>query len=136
VRPSRNTAYKAVASGSASPALIVYSDARVTLVRRLAPNRRTLTLHITAVGPRDIPLRGRMVHFYFAHKGAKRMRHVAARRFRQVGRGTFKVAASWGVSGYRRSDRVVACTRERKPDGFGRPVPQDRVCGARTLPMP
>jgi hypothetical protein len=134
VKPDRNTAYKALAGGGQSGVTVVYSDARVAIVRKLSRSHRTLTLGVAAKGPADIPLRGRMVHFYYGHKGAKRLRHVAAHRFRRVRRGQFAVAASWRVSGYRKSDRVIACTRELKPDGFGRPLALDRKCGAKTLP--
>jgi hypothetical protein len=134
VKPDRNTAYRATVGASQSGATVVYSDARVTIVRKLSRDRGTLRLAVSAIGPADIPLRGHMVHFYYGHKGAKRLRHVAARRFRRVRRGEFTVAASWRVSGYSKTDRVIACTRELKPDGFGRPVALDRTCGAKTLP--
>ena len=133
VRPDRNTSFKAIADGAESAAVVVYADARVAFARKLARGGRRLSVGVAAKGPRDLPLKGRVVHFYYRKRGAREFRHVATARFRRVKAGVFATGARWRVRGYSRRDRVIACTKEKTPDAWGRPTALDRVCGAKRL---
>ena len=133
VRPDRNTSFKAIAGSAESAAVVVYADALVAFARKLSRGGRRLSVGVAAKGPRDLPLGGRVVHFYYRKRGARQFRHVAAARFRRVKPGVFATGARWRVRGYSRRDRVIACTKEKTPDAWGRPTAIDRVCGAKRL---
>jgi hypothetical protein len=56
---------------------------------------------------------------------------VGATRWRRRGRLTLSATARYPAGRLGSSDRVLVCTRERRPDAFRERVPGDRTCGAR-----
>jgi hypothetical protein len=81
--------------------------------------------------PRARVLR-RPVYGYLA-RGTKPWRRVARGRW-QLGRRSASVTLRYPRGPLRQADRWLVCTRERKPDAFGRPRAIDPLCGRRTLP--
>jgi hypothetical protein len=93
-------------------------------------SRPRLRVRIYA-SPRAQVLR-RTVYGYLA-RGTKPWRRVA-RGGRQPGKRSVSVTLRYPHGRLRPGDRWLVCTRERKPDAFGRPHAIDPLCGRRTLP--
>ena len=74
----------------------------------------------------------RRVYGYLA-RGTKPWRRVARGRW-QLGKRSASVRLRYPRGRLRPGDRWLVCTRERKPDAFGRPRAIDPLCGRRTLP--
>jgi hypothetical protein len=58
---------------------------------------------------------------------------VTARRWTRSGRSAIVATARFPRGRLGAADRVLVCTREPRPDAFGRPTPVDRRCGAPRL---
>jgi hypothetical protein len=59
---------------------------------------------------------------------------VAARRWKRRSRVALTATATYPAGRLGSADRVLVCTREPRPDAFGKPVAADRHCGAPRLP--
>jgi outer membrane protein assembly factor BamB len=132
--PRRNVRLRARLVGR--PRLIsrpvaVYTDFRITVRKHDAGGRRP-QLRLTIEAPRHAGVLRRRVVGYLA-RGAKPWRRVADGRWRRDAR-TARATLRYPRGRLRRGDRWLVCTRERKPDAFGRPKRIDRLCGRRTLP--
>jgi hypothetical protein len=129
VRPDRNTAFKAVAGGVESAALVVYVDVAGGIRGRAAAGGRWRLTSIV-LGPRDLPYKGKRLHFYAISKDGRTARRIGAKRL-SGSRGTFKAALTTRI----RVKHYAVCIREPKPDAWGRPLAIDRTCGARRLKL-
>jgi hypothetical protein len=127
VRPDRNTAFKAVSRGLESAATIVYVDVGGSLRGRAASGGRWRLASIV-LGPRDLPYKGKRMYFYAISKSGKSASRIGSKRLAgKNGKFTASVTTRVRVKHY------AVCTRERKPDAWGRPLSVDKVCGARRL---
>jgi outer membrane protein assembly factor BamB len=132
--PRRNAQLRARLIGG--PRLVsrpveVYADFRMTVRKRHAGGSRPrLRVRIYAF-PRAQVLR-RRVYGYLA-RGTKPWRRVARGHW-QLGKRSARVTLRYPRGRLRPGDRWLVCTRERKPDAFGRPRAIDPLCGRRMLP--
>jgi outer membrane protein assembly factor BamB len=136
VRPRRNTRYRALAAGLASPSAVVYADL-VSRIRRSSFSGPTFREHWTIKAPRGSRRPARRAHFYVVRAGRRIARHEASARFRRVRPRTYAAAATlpW-LRGPRRNTDVLACYRERTPDAWGRVDAIDPRCGEARLRVP
>ena len=130
VRPDRNTAFKAVADGVASAATVVYVDVAGGIRGGPAPNGRWRVTSVI-VGPRDLPYRGKRVYFYAISKSGRSATRIGSRRLAGSS-GSFRASITTTV----RVRHYAVCVREPTPDAWGRPLPVDKVCGARRMKLP
>jgi outer membrane protein assembly factor BamB len=132
--PRRNARLRARLIGG--PRLVsrpveVYADFPMTVRRRDAGGSRPrLRIRILAF-PGAAVLR-RPVYGYLA-RDTTPWRRVARGRWR-LGRRSASATLRYPRGRLRRGDRWLVCTRERKPDAFGRPRAIDPLCGRRALP--
>jgi hypothetical protein len=131
--PRRNAQLRARLIGE--PGLVsrpvkVYADFPITVRKRDAGGRRP-QLRVRIFAFRSAKIRRRLVFGYLARR--TRWRRVARGRWR-LGTRTASVKLRYPRGRLRPGDRWLVCTRERKPDAFGRPHPIDPLCGRRTLP--
>jgi hypothetical protein len=132
--PRRNAQLRARLIGE--PGLIsrpvkVYADFPMTVRKRDAGGRRP-QLRVRILAFPSAKIRRRLVFGYLA-RGTNPWRRVARGRWR-LGTRTASVKLRYPRGRLRPGDKWLVCTRERKPDAFGRPHPIDPVCGRRTLP--
>jgi outer membrane protein assembly factor BamB len=137
-RPRRNTSYRVVMT-SARP--VVSGAFRVLAgltfgARYVLYPGGTVIGRLRVSGPREVRLGGKRMYVYLFRRGARRVVRVASGRLRRSGRGrTFRARVRFRVSDPRRSDRLLACYRERRDDGFGRHDRSLRLCGRRTISL-
>src|SRR5205814_1299536 len=119
-RPTSNTRLRARLAGNAltSAARQVWADWPAAITR--SGRRATVTVGI----PRGVRGRRHVVHFYLGRRGHAVVHHVARRRLEPISRRAVAASATMPHRLTRR-DRVFACWRERRPDGYGRPSPVD-----------
>lgn len=117
----------------ASAVETVWTDFPLRIVRRGRGGPRPL-VHATVHAPPGTQIRRRVVHGYLLRRGWSAWHRVAARRWQRLGRRSVSVTLRYPRGTLGRRDRVLLCTREPAPDGFGRPTPYDVLCGARRLP--
>jgi outer membrane protein assembly factor BamB len=132
VRPRRNTRYRAVAVGLTSGEATVYANLAATL-RRSSPRGPSFRSTLTLRAPRGARLGARRASLYVLRAGTRTARRVASPRLRRVRSGVFTAAATLRYLRPKRATVVIACYRERRPDAWGKPLPIDTACGARTL---
>ena len=82
------------------------------------------------VGPRDLPYKGRTMHFYAISRSGKTAARIGARRLHGKN-GTFRARLITRL----RARHYAVCVREPKPDAWGRWSAIDRRCGARRLKL-
>jgi len=132
--PRRNAQLRARLVGGprlASRPVEVYADFPMTVRKRDAGGSRPqLRVRIRASAGAKV-LR-RPVFGYLA-RATKPWRRVARGHW-QRGRRSASVTLRYPRGRLRPGDRWLVCTRERKPDAFGRPRAIDPLCGRRTLP--
>jgi hypothetical protein len=132
VRTQHNTRYRAVAVGLTSGEKPVYADLAATL-RRGSPGGPTFRSKLTLRAPRGSRAPARRVAFYVLRAGKRTARLVAAPRLRRLRSGVFHASATLRYLRPKRATIVIACYRERTPDAWGKPLPIDKLCGARRL---
>jgi hypothetical protein len=79
-------------------------------------------------------VRARRVVFYVAAATDTAWQRVDAVRWKRRGRDTLTATATFPAGRLGADDRVLVCTRERRPDPYGEPLALDRACGTRQLP--
>lgn len=117
--------------GLVSKPVKVYADFPMTVRKRDAGGRRA-QLRVRVFAFRSAQIRRRLVFGYLA-RGTKPWRRVARGQWR-LGTRTASVTLRYPRGRLGPGDRWLVCTRERKPDAFGRPHPIDPLCGRLTLP--
>jgi hypothetical protein len=137
LRAARNVRLRAVLQGTRpvvrTASLTVWADLPVT-VRRLGAGGHHPRVRVTLLAPPRASIRHRRVAFYLASATDTTWHRVATRRWKR--RKLVKLTATATYPGGRlgSADRVLVCTREPRPDPYGKPVALDRSCGARRLP--
>ena len=117
----------------AHPALTVYTelpDAAAPVGAGGAHPR----VQVALAAPRQAGIRKRRVVFYLARPGDAVWRRIASARWRRARGLALTATATYPAGTLGAADRVLVCTREPRPDAFGRVTPYDRTCGAATLP--
>jgi hypothetical protein len=131
--PSRNAQLRARlvgAPGLISEPVTVYADFPVTVRKRGAGGRHP-RLRVKMLAPAGARVLQRPVFAYLA-RGSEPWTRVDRGRWRSARR-TATVTLRFPRGALRRGDHWLVCTRERKPDAFGRPRPLDPLCGQPTL---
>jgi hypothetical protein len=113
--------------------LTVWAELPVT-VRRLGAGGNRPRVRVTLLAPPRASIRHRRVVFYLASATDTAWRRVAARRWKRRNRVTLTATARYPSGRLGSADRVLVCTREPRPDPYGKPVALDRHCGERRLP--
>jgi hypothetical protein len=131
----RNTRVRAVLSGSqlASSRATIYGELPVRL-RRLHAGGDRPRVRVTVRAPRKAAIRRQRVSFYLAGRRATTWRRVDRRRWHAISARRIAATGAYPAGRLGRRDRVLACTRERRPDAYGRPSPLDPLCGRARLP--
>ena len=114
-----------------SPPVAVYADFPMTVRKRDAGGSRP-RLRVRIFASPRAQVRRRTVYGYLA-SGSRPWRRVARGRW-EPGKRSARVTLRYPRGRLRPADRWLVCTRERKPDAFGRPHALDPLCGRRTLP--
>jgi hypothetical protein len=83
--------------------------------------------------PPKAPVRNRAPVFYLATKDDGTWQRIATGSWTASGERTIVATVPYPAGRLGPNDRVLVCTRERKPDPYGRPTAIDRACGAATL---
>ena len=139
LEPAKNVRLRAVLERARrpvrTPALTVWTELPV-VVRRLSAGGPRPRVRVTLAAPPRAGIRRRRVVFYLASATDTAWRRVTARRWRRRGRVTLTATATYPAGRLHSADRVLVCTREPRPDAFGKPVAADRVCGVPRLPRP
>jgi hypothetical protein len=131
--PSRNARLRARLVGAPrliSKPVTVYADFPVTVRKRGAGGRHP-RLRVKMLAPARARVLRRPVFAYLA-RGSASWRRVDRGRWRRARRAA-TVTLRFPRGALRRGDRWLVCTREGKPDAFGRPRSLDPLCGQRTL---
>ncbi len=114
-------------------ALTVYAELPAEIRRAGAGGERPRVVVATAA-PRKAGIRNRRVVFYLARPGDTVWKRIARVPWKR-GRGLVLTAtARYPAGTLGQADRVLVCTREQRPDAFGRVTPYDKACGSPTLP--
>jgi outer membrane protein assembly factor BamB len=131
----RNTRVRAVLSGSqlASSRATIYGELPVRL-RRLHAGGDRPRVRVTVRAPRKAAIRRQRVSFYLAGRRATTWRRVDRRRWHAISARRIAATGAYPAGRLGRRDRVLVCTRERRPDAYGRPSPLDPLCGRARLP--
>jgi len=132
--PRRNARLRARLIGAphlVSRPVAVYADLPIT-VRKLAAGGSRPRLRVTLHALPSAQMRRRPVYGYLT-RGTKPWRRVARGRWRLHERSA-TVTLRYPRGRLGRGDRWLVCSRETKPDAFGRPRAIDPLCGRRTLP--
>ncbi|HEV2813454.1 MAG TPA: hypothetical protein VGW10_09405, partial [Solirubrobacteraceae bacterium] len=111
----------------------VWVDFASTIVRRGGGGPRP-RVRATLFAPREAEIRRKAAHAYLLRPRWDAWRRVGSSRWPRRGRLSASVTFAYPRGTLGRRDRVLVCTRERVPDGFGEPTPYDPLCGARRLP--
>jgi outer membrane protein assembly factor BamB len=134
--PAKNVRLRAVLEGARprvrTAALTVWTDLPV-VIRRLGAGGRRPRVRVTLVAPPRAGIRRRRVVFYLASATDTTWQRVAAQRWTRRTRVTLRATATYPAGRLGSTDRVLVCTREPRPDAFGKPVAADRHCGAPRL---
>ncbi len=117
----------------ASAPQTVFADFRMR-IRRLGGGGPAPRLRATVTAARGAPIRRKVLHAYLLDRARKQWRRVAGRRWPRGGARSASITFRYPSGRLGRRDRVLVCTREAVSDGFGRPHPLERVCGAPTMP--
>ena len=131
----RNTRVRAVLDGDglASGALTVYAEL-VTKIHRLGAGGADPRVRVVVTAPKGASIRSKRVAFYLARNGAGTWKRVDRARWQTPARGRIGATGHYPAGRLGPRDRVLVCTRERAPDGYGRSAPLDPLCGRATLP--
>jgi hypothetical protein len=132
--PRRNAQLRARLIGAprlTSQAVAVYADFPIRVRKRDAGGSRP-RLRVRIYAPPGAQVRRRSVYGYLA-RGADPWRRVARGSW-QLGKRSAGVTLRYPRRRLGPGDRWLVCTRERRPDAFGRPHAIDPLCGRRTLP--
>jgi outer membrane protein assembly factor BamB len=136
--PPRNVRLRAVLVGAspelASPELDIWVSVPVT-IKRLGARGPAPRVRLRAFAVRGFRLAGRRIFFYVAHHGDAKARRFARKALRRVGKGVFGMTVRYPGRRLKRSDVILVCWPEPKPDPFGKPDPRDRMCGRASVPL-
>jgi hypothetical protein len=135
LRPARNVRLRAVLVQRRvrTPALTVWTELPAT-IRRIGAGGERPRARVTVLAPPGAAIRTRRVFFYLASATDTTWRRIDAVRWKRRGRVTLRAMAAFPPGRLGTDDRVLVCTRERRPDPYGEPVALDRSCGAARLP--
>ncbi len=135
--PAKNVRLRAVLERTRpsvrTASLTVWTELPVA-VRRLGAGSRRPRVRVTVIAPPRAGIRRRRVVFYLASASDTAWQRVAARRWTRRTRVRLSATAPYPAGRLGAADRVLVCTREPRPDAFGKPVAADRRCGAARLP--
>lgn len=131
----RNTRVRAVMAdrGLTSSVVTIYAELSANL-RRLDAGGAHPRVHVVVKAPRSASVRRQTVTFYLARRRAEVWRRVDRARWRPLAHGRIAATGDYPSGRLGRRDRVLVCTPERTPDGFGRSSPLARLCGRARLP--
>jgi hypothetical protein len=135
LEPARNVRLRAVLErrGVRTSPLTVWTELQAT-IRRVGAGGQTPRVRVTVLAPPRASVRARRVFFYLASGTDTTWRRIDAARWKRRGRVTLIATAPFPAGRLGADDRVLVCTRERRPDPYGEPVALDRSCGAARLP--
>jgi hypothetical protein len=136
IRPGRNVKIRVVAL-LAKPlrtrALTVWTSLASTL-RRHDPGSATPRVTMRLVAPPRAAVRAREPVFYLATADDGTWQRIATGAWAASGTRTLTATATYPAGRLGPHDRVLVCTRERRPDPYGQPTALERHCGDATLP--
>ena len=134
VTAHRNTRLRAVLEGTqlASSDVTLFAELPAR-VRRIGAGGARPRVRVTVKAPRGAAVRRKRVSFYLAGARAKSWRRVDRARWRALPDGRIAATGAYPAGRLGRRDRVLVCTPEPRPDGFGRPSPYDASCGRARL---
>ena len=115
-----------------SPPTEVLADfpARLRVLDRGGAHPR---VRYTILAFRKARARRKVIHAYVSDGKSKPWRRVDSRRASRLRRASATWVLRFPHGRLRRNDHWFICWREPTSDGFGRPLPVDRVCGNRRI---
>jgi hypothetical protein len=133
---ARNSRFRAVVGGAASPPITVYAYPNVALGRPRWVGRTRLRMDVRVKAP-AARFGGRTFVLYLDRVKSKRLQRIGSGRLRQVGRGRARTTLVFTpLRKVGRRDTVVFCVRGQVAMGLGRPSSLTRRCGARRVQDP
>jgi hypothetical protein len=136
IHPDRNVRIRVVArlSKPLRPRALTVWTSLPSTIRRHDAGTATPRVTVQLTAPPGAAVRGREPVFYLATADDGSWQRIVAGAWTVSGTRTLTATAAYPAGRLGPRDRVLVCTRERRPDPYGQPTALERNCGDATLP--